>query len=153
MIEIKVTGDTAKEVFTDLQELTAQATPTVNQEAVQAIAEAVANPEAPKAETKPKSAPKAKPEPKTTPKAKPEPVEEKPAEAPVEEVAEAPKAPKAENVKLSDVQNALAKILREQPEHKSAAAEILKNHGVKRVSELKEEDFATVKAELESIGD
>lgn len=143
MIEIKVTGDTAKEVFTDLQELTAQATPTVNQEAVQAIAEAVANPEAPKVETKPKSAPKAKPEP----------VEEKPAEAPVEEVAEAPKAPKAENVKLSDVQNALAKILREQPEHKSAAAEILKNHGVKRVSELKEEDFATVKAELESIGD
>ena len=142
MIEIKVTGDTAKEVFTDLQELTAQATPTVNQEAVQAIAEAVANPEAPKAESKPK--------PKTTPKAKPEPVEEKPAEAPVEEVAE---APKAENVKLSDVQNALAKILREQPEHKSAAAEILKNHGVKRVSELKEEDFATVKAELESIGD
>lgn len=140
MIEIKVTGDTAKEVFTDLQELTAQATPTVNQEAVQAIAEAVANPEAPKA----------KPEPKTTPKAKPEPVEEKPAEAPVEEVTE---APKAENVKLSDVQNALAKILREQPEHKSAAAEILKNHGVKRVSELKEEDFATVKAELESIGD
>lgn len=145
MIEIKVTGDTAKEVFTDLQELTAQATPTVNQEAVQAIAEAVANPEAPKAETKPK--------PKPTPKAKHEPVEEKPAEAPVEEVAEAPKAPKAENVKLSDVQNALAKILREQPEHKSAAAEILKNHGVKRVSELKEEDFATVKAELESIGD
>lgn len=140
MIEIKVTGDTAKEVFTDLQELTAQATPAVNQEAVQAIAEAVANPEAPKAESKPK--PKAK--------AKPEPVEEKPAEAPVEEVAE---APKAENVKLSDVQNALAKILREQPEHKSAAAEILKNHGVKRVSELKEEDFATVKAELESIGD
>lgn len=150
MIEIKVTGDTAKEVFTDLQELTAQATPTVNQEAVQAIAEAVANPEAPKVETKPKSAPKAKPEPKTTPKAKPEPVEEKPAEAPVEEVVE---APKAENVKLSDVQNALAKILREQPEHKSAAAEILKNHGVKRVSELKEEDFATVKAKLESIGD
>lgn len=148
MIEIKVTGDTAKEVFTDLQELTAQATPTVNQEAVQAIAEAVANPEAPKAEPKPK--PKAKPEPKTTPKAKPEPVEEKPAEAPVEEVTE---APKAENVKLSDVQNALAKILREQPEHKSDAAEILKNHGVKRVSELKEEDFATVKAELESIGD
>lgn len=145
MIEIKVTGDTAKEVFTDLQELTAQATPAVNQEAVQAIAEAVANPEAPKAESKPK--------PKTTPKAKPEPVEEKPAEAPAEEVAEAPKAPKAENVKLSDVQNALAKILREQPEHKSAAAEILKNHGVKRVSELKEEDFATVKAELESIGD
>lgn len=145
MIEIKVTGDTAKEVFTDLQELTAQATPAVNQEAVQAIAEAVANPEAPKAESKPK--------PKTTPKAKPEPVEEKPAEAPVEEVAEAPKTPKAENVKLSDVQNALAKILREQPEHKSAAAEILKNHGVKRVSELKEEDFATVKAELESIGD
>ena len=145
MIEIKVTGDTAKEVFTDLQELTAQATPAVNQEAVQAIAEAVANPEAPKAESKPK--------PKPTPKAKPEPVEEKPAEAPVEEVAEAPKAPKAENVKLSDVQNALAKILREQPEHKSAAAEILKNHGVKRVSELKEEDFATVKAELESIGD
>lgn len=147
MIEIKVTGDTAKEVFTDLQELTAQAqaTPTVNQEAVQAIAEAVANPEAPKAESKPK--------PKPTPKAKHEPVEEKPAEAPVEEVAEAPKAPKAENVKLSDVQNALAKILREQPEHKSAAAEILKNHGVKRVSELKEEDFATVKAELESIGD
>lgn len=146
MIEIKVTGDTAKEVFTDLQELTAQATPTVNQEAVQAIAEAVANPEAPKAESKPKP----------TPKAKPEPVEEKPAEAPVEEVAEAPKAPKApkaENVKLSDVQNALAKILREQPEHKSAAAEILKNHGVKRVSELKEENFATVKAELESIGD
>ena len=142
MIEIKVTGDTAKEVFIDLQELTAQATPTVNQEAVQAIAEAVANPEAPKAESKPK--------PKPTPKAKPEPVEEKPAEAPVEEVAE---APKAENVKLSDVQNALAKILREQPEHKSAAAEILKNHGVKRVSELKEEDFATVKAELESIGD
>lgn len=142
MIEIKVTGDTAKEVFTDLQELTAQATPTVNQEAVQAIAEAVANPEAPKAESKPK--------PKPTPKAKPEPVEEKPAEAPVEEVEE---APKAENVKLSDVQNALAKILREQPEHKSAAAEILKNHGVKRVSELKEEDFATVKAELESIGD
>lgn len=142
MIEIKVTGDTAKEVFTDLQELTAQATPTVNQEAVQAIAEAVANPETPKAESKPK--------PKPTPKAKPEPVEEKPAEAPVEEVAE---APKAENVKLSDVQNALAKILREQPEHKSAAAEILKNHGVKRVSELKEEDFATVKAELESIGD
>lgn len=144
MIEIKVTGDTAKEVFTDLQELTAQATPTVNQEAVQAIAEAVANPEAPKAESKPK--------PKPTPKAKPEPepVEEKPAEAPVKEVAE---APKAENVKLSDVQNALAKILREQPEHKSAAAEILKNHGVKRVSELKEEDFATVKAELESIGD
>lgn len=140
MIEIKVTGDTAKEVFTDLQELTAQATPTVNQEAVQAIAEAVANPEAPKAESKPK--PKAK--------AKPEPVEEKPAEAPVEEVAE---APKAENVKLSDVQNALAKILREQPEHKNAAAEILKKHGVKRVSELKEEDFATVKAELESIGD
>lgn len=140
MIEIKVTGDTAKEVFTDLQELTAQATPAVNQEAVQAIAEAVANPEAPKAESKPK--PKAK--------AKPEPVEEKPAEAPVEEVVE---APKAENVKLSDVQNALAKILREQPEHKSAAAEILKNHGVKRVSELKEEDFATVKAELESIGD
>ena len=140
MIEIKVTGDTAKEVFTDLQELTAQATPAVNQEAVQAIAEAVANPEAPKAESKPK--PKAK--------AKPEPVEEKPAEAPVEEVEE---APKAENVKLSDVQNALAKILREQPEHKSAAAEILKNHGVKRVSELKEEDFATVKAELESIGD
>lgn len=147
MIEIKVTGDTAKEVFTDLQELTAQATPTVNQEAVQAIAEAVANPEAPKAESKPKP----KPTPKA--KAKPEPVEEKPAEAPVEEVAEAPKAPKAENVKLSDVQNALAKILREQPEHKSAAAEILKNHGVKRVSELKEEDFATVKAELESIGD
>lgn len=148
MIEIKVTGDTAKEVFTDLQELTAQATPAVNQEAVQAIAEAVANPEAPKTESKPK--------PKPTPKAKPEPVEEKPAEAPVEEVAEAPKAPKApkaENVKLSDVQNALAKILREQPEHKSAAAEILKNHGVKRVSELKEEDFATVKAELESIGD
>jgi len=144
MIEIKVTGDTAKEVFTDLQELTAQATPTVNQEAVQAIAEAVANPEAPKAESKPKP----KPTPKA--KAKPEPVEEKPAEAPVEEVAE---APKAENVKLSDVQNALAKILREQPEHKSAAAEILKNHGVKRVSELKEEDFATVKAELESIGD
>lgn len=142
MIEIKVTGDTAKEVFTDLQELTAQATPTVNQEAVQAIAEAVANPEAPKAESKPKPKPKAK--------AKPEPVEEKPAEAPVEEVAE---APKAENVKLSDVQNALAKILREQPEHKSAAAEILKKHGVKRVSELKEEDFATVKAELESIGD
>lgn len=142
MIEIKVTGDSAKEVFIDLQELTAQATPTVNQEAVQAIAEAVANPEAPKAETKPKPAPKAK--------AKPEPVEEKPAEAPVEEVAE---APKAENVKLSDVQNALAKILREQPEHKSDAAEILKNHGVKRVSELKEEDFATVKAELESIGD
>lgn len=142
MIEIKVTGDTAKEVFTDLQELTAQATSTVNQEAVQAIAEAVANPEAPKAESKPK--------PKPTPKAKPEPVEEKPAEAPAEEVAE---APKAENVKLSDVQNALAKILREQPEHKSAAAEILKNHGVKRVSELKEEDFATVKAELESIGD
>ena len=142
MIEIKVTGDTAKEVFTDLQELTAQATPAVNQEAVQAIAEAVANPEAPKAESKPK--------PKPTPKAKPEPVEEKPAEAPVEEVAE---APKTENVKLSDVQNALAKILREQPEHKSAAAEILKNHGVKRVSELKEEDFATVKAELESIGD
>lgn len=142
MIEIKVTGDTAKEVFTDLQELTAQATPAVNQEAVQAIAEAVANPEAPKAESKPK--------PKPTPKAKPEPVEEKPAEAPVEEVTE---APKAENVKLSDVQNALAKILREQPEHKSAAAEILKNHGVKRVSELKEEDFATVKAELESIGD
>ena len=142
MIEIKVTGDTAKEVFTDLQELTAQATPTVNQEAVQAIAEAVANPEAPKAESKPKPKPKAK--------AKPEPVEEKPAEAPVEEVVE---APKAENVKLSDVQNALAKILREQPEHKSAAAEILKNHGVKRVSELKEEDFATVKAELESIGD
>ena len=142
MIEIKVTGDTAKEVFTDLQELTAQATPTVNQESVQAIAEAVANPEAPKTESKPK--------PKPTPKAKPEPVEEKPAEAPVEEVAE---APKAENVKLSDVQNALAKILREQPEHKSAAAEILKNHGVKRVSELKEEDFATVKAELESIGD
>ena len=140
MIEIKVTGDTAKEVFTDLQELTAQATPTVNQEAVQAIAEAVANPEAPKAESKPKP----------TPKAKPEPVEEKPDEAPVEEVAE---APKAENVKLSDVQNALAKILREQPEHKGAAAEILKNHGVKRVSELKEEDFATVKAELESIGD
>lgn len=151
MIEIKVTGDSAKEVFTDLQELTAQATPTVNQEAVQAIAEAVANPEAPKAEPKPK--PKAKPEPKNTPKASPEPVEEKPAEAPVEEVAEASKAPKAENVKLSDVQNALAKILREQPEHKSAAAEILKNHGVKRVSELKEEDFATVKAELESIGD
>ena len=152
MIEIKVTGDTAKEVFTDLQELTAQATPTVNQEAVQAIAEAVANPEAPKAESKPKPkpTPKAKPEPKTTPKAKPEPVEEKPAEAPVEEVTE---APKAENVKLSDVQNALAKILREQPEHKSDAAEILKNHGVKRVSELKEEDFATVKAELESIGD
>lgn len=147
MIEIKVTGDTAKEVFTDLQELTAQATPAVNQEAVQAIAEAVANPEAPKAESKPKP----KPTPKA--KAKPEPVEEKPAEAPVEEVAEAPKAPKAENVKLSDVQNALAKILREQPEHKSAAAEILKNHGVKRVSELKEEDFATVKAELESIGD
>lgn len=145
MIEIKVTGDTAKEVFTDLQELTAQATPTVDQEAVQAIAEAVANPEAPKTESKPK--------PKPTPKAKPEPVEEKPAEAPVEEVAEAPKAPKAENVKLSDVQNALAKILREQPEHKSDAAEILKNHGVKRVSELKEEDFATVKAELESIGD
>ena len=144
MIEIKVTGDTAKEVFIDLQELTAQATPTVNQEAVQAIAEAVANPEAPKAESKPKP----KPTPKA--KAKPEPVEEKPAEAPVEEVAE---APKAENVKLSDVQNALAKILREQPEHKSAAAEILKNHGVKRVSELKEEDFATVKAELESIGD
>ena len=144
MIEIKVTGDTAKEVFIDLQELTAQATPTVNQEAVQAIAEAVANPEAPKAESKPKP----KPAPKA--KAKPEPVEEKPAEAPVEEVAE---APKAENVKLSDVQNALAKILREQPEHKSAAAEILKNHGVKRVSELKEEDFATVKAELESIGD
>lgn len=142
MIEIKVTGDTAKEVFTDLQELTAQATPAVNQEAVQAIAEAVANPEAPKAESKPKPTPKAK--------AKPEPVEEKPAEAPVEEVAE---APKAENVKLSDVQNALAKILREQPEHKNAAAEILKNHGVKRVSELKEEDFATVKAELESIGD
>lgn len=140
MIEIKVTGDSAKEVFIDLQELTAQATPAVNQEAVQAIAEAVANPEAPKAESKPK--PKAK--------AKPEPVEEKPAEAPVEEVAE---APKAENVKLSDVQNALAKILREQPEHKTAAAEILKNHGVKRVSELKEEDFATVKAELESIGD
>ena len=147
MIEIKVTGDTAKEVFTDLQELTAQATPAVNQEAVQAIAEAVANPEAPKVESKPKP----KPTPKA--KAKPEPVEEKPAEAPVEEVAEAPKAPKAENVKLSDVQNALAKILREQPEHKSAAAEILKNHGVKRVSELKEEDFATVKAELESIGD
>ena len=144
MIEIKVTGDTAKEVFIDLQELTAQATPAVNQEAVQAIAEAVANPEAPKAETKqkPKPTPKAK--------AKPEPVEEKPAEAPVEEVAE---APKAENVKLSDVQNALAKILREQPEHKNAAAEILKKHGVKRVSELKEEDFATVKAELESIGD
>ena len=142
MIEIKVTGDTAKEVFTDLQELTAQATPKVNQEAVQAIAEAVANPEAPKAESKPK--------PKPTPKAKPEPVEEKPAEEPVKEVAE---APKSENVKLSDVQNALAKILREQPEHKSAAAEILKNHGVKRVSELKEEDFATVKAELESIGD
>ena len=142
MIEIKVTGDTAKEVFTDLQELTAQATPAVNQEAVQAIAEAVANPEAPKVESKPKPAPKAK--------AKPEPVEEKPAEAPAEEVAE---APKAENVKLSDVQNALAKILREQPEHKTAAAEILKNHGVKRVSELKEEDFATVKAELESIGD
>lgn len=142
MIEIKVTGDTAKEVFIDLQELTAQTTPAVNQEAVQAIAEAVANPEAPKAESKPK--------PKPTPKAKPEPVEEKPAEAPAEEVAE---APKAENVKLSDVQNALAKILREQPEHKSAAAEILKNHGVKRVSELKEEDFATVKAELESIGD
>lgn len=142
MIEIKVTGDTAKEVFTDLQELTAQATPAVNQEAVQAIAEAVANPEAPKAESKPK--------PKAKAKAKPEPVEEKPAEAPVEEVVE---APKAENVKLSDVQNALAKILREQPEHKSAAAEILKNHGVKRVSELKEEDFATVKAELESIGD
>lgn len=146
MIEIKVTGDTAKEVFTDLQELTAQATPTVNQEAVQAIAEAVANPEAPKAESKPKPKPKAN----AKAKAKPEPVEEKPAEAPVEEVAE---APKAENVKLSDVQNALAKILREQPEHKSAAAEILKNHGVKRVSELKEEDFATVKAELESIGD
>ena len=145
MIEIKVTGDTAKEVFTDLQELTAQATPAVNQEAVQAIAEAVANPEAPKVESKPK--------PKTTPKAKPEPVEEKPAEAPAEEVAEAPKAPNAENVKLSDVQNALAKILREQPEHKTAAAEILKNHGVKRVSELKEDDFATVKAELESIGD
>lgn len=144
MIEIKVTGDTAKEVFTDLQELTAQATPTVNQEAVQAIAEAVANPEAPKAESKPKPKSKAKA------KAKPEPVEEKPAKAPAEEVAE---APKAENVKLSDVQNALAKILREQPEHKSAAAEILKNHGVKRVSELKEEDFATVKAELESIGD
>jgi len=144
MIEIKVTGDTAKEVFTDLQELTAHATPTVSQEAVQAIAEAVANPEAPKAESKPKP----KPTPKA--KAKPEPVEEKPAEAPVEEVAE---APKAENVKLSDVQNALAKILREQPEHKNAAAEILKNHGVKRVSELKEEDFATVKAELESIGD
>lgn len=144
MIEIKVTGDTAKEVFIDLQELTAQATPAVSQEAVQAIAEAVANPEAPKAESKPKP----KPTPKA--KAKPEPVEEKPAEAPVEEVAE---APKAENVKLSDVQNALAKILREQPEHKSAAAEILKNHGVKRVSELKEEDFATVKAELESIGD
>ena len=144
MIEIKVTGDTAKEVFTDLQELTAQATPTVNQEAVQAIAEAVANPEAPKAESKPKP----KPTPKA--KAKPEPVEEKPAEEPVKEVAE---APKSENVKLSDVQNALAKILREQPEHKSAAAEILKNHGVKRVSELKEEDFATVKAELESIGD
>lgn len=144
MIEIKVTGDTAKEVFTDLQELTAQATPAVNQEAVQAIAEAVANPEAPKAESKPKPKAKAKA------KAKPEPVEEKPAEAPVEEVVE---APKAENVKLSDVQNALAKILREQPEHKSAAAEILKNHGVKRVSELKEEDFATVKAELESIGD
>lgn len=142
MIEIKVTGDTAKEVFTDLQELTAQATPAVNQEAVQAIAEAVANPEAPKAESKPK--------PKAKAKAKPEPVEVKPAEAPVEEVVE---APKAENVKLSDVQNALAKILREQPEHKSAAAEILKNHGVKRVSELKEEDFATVKAELESIGD
>lgn len=142
MIEIKVTGDTAKEVFIDLKELTAQATPTVNQEAVQAIAEAVANPEAPKAESKPKPTPKAK--------AKPEPVEEKPAEAPVEEVSE---APKVENVKLSDVQNALAKILREQPEHKSAAAEILKNHGVKRVSELKEEDFATVKAELESIGD
>ena len=142
MIEIKVTGDSAKEVFIDLQELTAQATPAVNQEAVQAIAEAVANPEAPKAESKPK--------PKTTPKAKPEPVEEKPAEAPVEEVVE---APKAENVKLSDVQNALAKILREQPEHKTAAAEILKSHGVKRVSELKEEDFATVKAELESIGD
>ena len=142
MIEIKVTGDTAKEVFTDLQELTAQATPKVNQEAVQAIAEAVANPEAPKAESKPK--------PKPTPKAKPEPVEEKPAEEPVKEVAE---APKSENVKLSDVQNALAKILREQPEHKSAAAEILKNHGVKRVSELKEEDFATIKAELESIGD
>lgn len=143
MIEIKVTGDTAKEVFTDLQELTAQATPAVNQDAVQAIAEAVANPEAPKAESKPKTTPKAKAKPE------PEPVEEKPAEAPAEE---APKAPKAENVKLSDVQNALAKILREQPEHKSAAAEILKNHGVKRVSELKEEDFATVKAELEGIG-
>lgn len=148
MIEIKVTGDTAKEVFTDLQELTAQATPAVNQEAVQAIAEAVANPEAPKAESKPK--PKPTPKAKAKPEPEPEPVEEKPAEAPVEEVAE---APKAENVKLSDVQNALAKILREQPEHKSAAAEILKNHGVKRVSELKEEDFATVKAELESIGD
>ena len=125
MIEIKVTGDTAKEVFTDLQELTAQATPTVSQDAVQAIAEAVANPEAPKAESKPK--PKHKANAKAKPE--PEPVEEKPAEAPVEEVAE---APKAENVKLSDVQNALAKILREQPEHKSAAAEILKNHGVKR---------------------
>lgn len=148
MIEIKVTGDTAKEVFTDLQELTAQATPTVNQEAVQAIAEAVANPEAPKVESKPK--PKPTPKAKAKPEPEPEPVEEKPAEEPVEEVAE---APKAENVKLSDVQNALAKILREQPEHKSAAAEILKNHGVKRVSELKEEDFATVKAELESIGD
>lgn len=149
MIEIKVTGDTAKEVFIDLQELTAQATPTVSQDAVQAIAEAVANPEAPKTESKPKP----KPTPKAKAKPEPEPVEEKPAEEPVEEVAEAPKAPKAENVKLSDVQNALAKILREQPEHKSAAAEILKNHGVKRVSELKEEDFATVKAELESIGD
>ena len=116
MIEIKVTGDTAKEVFTDLQELTAQATPAVNQEAVQAIAEAVANPEAPKAESKPKPKPKPKANAKAKAKPEPEPVEEKPAEAPVEEVAE---APKAENVKLSDVQNALAKILREQPEHKS----------------------------------
>ena len=88
MIEIKVTGDTAKEVFIDLQELTAQATPAVNQEAVQAIAEAVANPEAPKAESKPKP----KPTPKAKAKPEPEPVEEKPAEEPVEEVAEAPKA-------------------------------------------------------------
>lgn len=137
MIEIKVIGDTAKEVFTDLRELTAQTAPVVSQEAVQAVAEAVANPATPVAE-KPKPAPKAKPAPKPAPMAE-EPAKEE--------------TPKAETVDIKDVQVLLGSILRDKPELKKDAVKVLSDFGVKKLAELDADDLPAVKAALESLGD
>lgn len=88
-----------------------------------------------------KSAPKPKAEPKAEPVAEPK--------SKVEPVAE--KTPKTEDVKLEELQALLADTLANKPELKVEAKAVLTDHGASRLSALKIEDYASVKAALTEL--